>query len=97
MIVDHESDLKNLIIFCRYYKKHTKRQNGISSIPTSNWAKNLQADRFVPSESKSLIENNPFLKVCHFDFWTMKNGQKMATLKDFFNVNKGRPVREQLL
>ena len=31
LIVDHESDLRNLIIFCRYYKKHTKRQNGISS------------------------------------------------------------------
>ena len=60
-------------------QKDTKCQNGISSIPTSNWAAYLQADRFVLSESKSLIENNIFfLKFCHFDFWKMTKWQKLS-------------------
>ena len=45
-IVDLESDLGNLIIYCKYHKNDLKRQNGISLIPTSDRAENWQAQRF---------------------------------------------------
>ena len=44
-IVDHESDLENLIFICRYHKNGLKRQIGGSSIPTSDFAENLLVGR----------------------------------------------------
>ena len=37
LIADKLLDLRNLIIFSRYYKNHQQCQNAISSILTSNW------------------------------------------------------------
>ena len=69
--VDHESDLRNVIIFSRYEKNHPKRQNGISPIQTPDRAEKLQVGRFRPPDSKSLIKNGIFSFFCHFDFLKM--------------------------
>ena len=59
-IVDHESDLGNFIIYGSYYKNDPKRQNEISTIPTSGRAENLQAWIFEPCDLKSHTNNNIF-------------------------------------